>query len=231
MSPFVSGRGVWLVIETCTPQGSLAVVADGDPVFSSSFHSDRSHNSALFTPLRAALAAAPGPLAGVLVGCGPGSYSGTRVGIAAAQGVSIAHGIPVAGLSSLVAVPAVRRNTRCLAIGDARRGSAWTAEIHAGVQPDEPALCSWDELRAAVAAVHAAGGTVFSLEPCTGHDFPEDLRADVLVEIPDAARLAAAWRDLPDDQRAARAAQPPQPVYLRPPHVTQAKTGHPLTRG
>lgn len=42
----------------------------------------------------------------VLVGVGPGSFTGIRVGIAAAQGMAIGWNVPVAGMSSLALIAA-----------------------------------------------------------------------------------------------------------------------------
>ena len=42
----------------------------------------------------------------ILVGIGPGSFTGIRVGIAAAQGMAIGWGVPVHGLSSLALIAA-----------------------------------------------------------------------------------------------------------------------------
>lgn len=42
----------------------------------------------------------------ILVGVGPGSFTGIRVGIAAAQGMAIGWGVPVHGLSSLALIAA-----------------------------------------------------------------------------------------------------------------------------
>lgn len=42
----------------------------------------------------------------ILVGVGPGSFTGIRVGIAAAQGMSIGWGIPAHGISSLALIAA-----------------------------------------------------------------------------------------------------------------------------
>ncbi|MEA3017779.1 MAG: tRNA threonylcarbamoyladenosine biosynthesis protein TsaB [Sphingomonadales bacterium] len=42
----------------------------------------------------------------ILVDCGPGSFTGVRVGLAAAQGLAIGWGVPLAGYSSLAALAA-----------------------------------------------------------------------------------------------------------------------------
>ena len=42
----------------------------------------------------------------IIVGCGPGSFTGARIGIAAARGLGLGWGVPVTGVSSLVLVAA-----------------------------------------------------------------------------------------------------------------------------
>src|SRR3546814_9990139 len=53
---------------------------------------------------------------GILVDCGPGSFTGVRVGLAAAHGLAIGWGIPLAGYSSLALIAATaggdRKSTR-----------------------------------------------------------------------------------------------------------------------
>jgi len=228
----VVDAGPILLIETSTPAGSLAVLWNGRIVFSSAFQSDRSHNSALFAPLQAALAAVDGrAFARVLAGTGPGSYSGTRVGIAAAQGVALAHGCPAIGISSLLASPSARTGRRCLAIGDARRGSGWHAELRAGRMARVPELYDWPEMERSVTRALADGMTVFSFEPCDNENLPSVLAEQVRIEQPTAEGLGTAWLAMDAAERMACESAPPQPVYLRPPHITEARRGHPLTRG
>ncbi|MCW1914724.1 tRNA (adenosine(37)-N6)-threonylcarbamoyltransferase complex dimerization subunit type 1 TsaB [Luteolibacter sp. GHJ8] len=219
-----------LFIESSTPRASLALLRGSELVFEESFMGDRSHNALLFDPLQKAIALLETgeTLATVVIGTGPGSYSGTRVGIAAGQGVALVHGCPATGLSSLLAVPPARG--RALAIGDARRGSAWRVRIEGGSLLGEPELCPNALLETEIEAVLAQGIAVFSLEPVDRLGLPEELVARITVEHPDARQLATAWANLPAEEESRISALPPQPVYLRPPHITEAKAGHPLLR-
>ena len=59
-----------------------------------------------------------------------------------------------------------------------------------------------------------------------------DLPEEIVVEkiAPDAALIGAAWLSLAADEKARLVEIPPQPAYLKPPHITKAKSGHPLLR-
>jgi tRNA A37 threonylcarbamoyladenosine modification protein TsaB len=176
----------------------------------------------LFEPLRELLGAGPA-LELVLVGSGPGSYSGTRVGIAAAQGVAIAMGCPAVALPSILAVPSAKNGARCLAIGDARRGSFWTARLADFRLLEDPALCDAEGLCAAVAQAAADGLAIFSLEDSARFPLPGELLSRIQHEIPDATRLWQAWADTDARTREGWTAEIPQPLYLKPPHITPAK--------
>jgi tRNA threonylcarbamoyl adenosine modification protein YeaZ len=208
-----------IAIESSTNRASLALIRDNQRVFEDGFESDRNHNSLLFAPLQAALdLLGDDRLDLVVIGTGPGSYSGTRVGIAAGQGVALVYACPAVGLSSLLATP-VKRG---IAIGDARRGSAWWAEI--GNALPEPQLID----PAALADTLRGHSAVFSFENVAPLGLPADLRVD--LAHPTASALAEAWLSLPGETKARLLAEPPQPAYLRPPHITVAKQGHPLLR-
>ena len=151
------------------------------------------------------------------------------MGIAAGQGVALVHGCPALGVSSLLAVPAAARGD-ALAIGDARRGAAWQVSIAGLRGGGEPALCGAEELAGEIRGALQAGLPVFALEPVTGIGLPPELASAVRFEHPDAVHLAAAWRNLPEAEARRIESLPPQPAYLRPPHVTVSKQGHPLLR-
>jgi tRNA threonylcarbamoyladenosine biosynthesis protein TsaB len=213
-----------LVIETSTPRASLATIGPGGHLEQREFTSDRSHNAVLFSPLKELLDARDGVEIGlVLAGSGPGSYSGTRVGIAAAQGVAIACGCPAVAVPSILAVPSAQGGAPCLAIGDARRGSFWTARMENSRLLAEPELTDASGLEAIVSGAIADGLAVFSFEEPGRFPLPPELQAQVRLEFPNAQRLWLTWLATPPETREKWLTESPQPMYLKPPHITPAK--------
>ena len=213
-----------LVLETSTPHGSLAGIGADGRLEQREFTSDRSHNAVLFSPLKELLDARDeGEIGLVLVGSGPGSYSGTRVGIAAAQGVAIAAGCPAVSVPSILAVASAASGAACVAIGDARRGSYWTARMEHSRLLAEPELTDAGGLAAIVLESVAAGIPVISFEDPARFPLPQELLSKVRLEFPNAERLWQAW-ELTDPATRDRWTQAtPQPIYLKPPHITPAK--------
>ena len=91
---------------------------------------ERDH-AARFVPELEALLAEAGVtrdrLAAITVGVGPGSYTGLRVGIAAARGLATGLGLPLGGVDSLalIAWGALAPGETGLAVRDARRGNVY----------------------------------------------------------------------------------------------------------
>ncbi|MGA0854723.1 MAG: tRNA (adenosine(37)-N6)-threonylcarbamoyltransferase complex dimerization subunit type 1 TsaB, partial [Luteolibacter sp.] len=211
-----------LIFETSTPHATLARVDAGGCVNERGFSSDRNHNALLFGPLDELLGD-DRKVDLVLVGSGPGSYSGTRVGIAAAQGVAIAMGCAAVAVPSLLAVPSVASGKAALAIGDARRGSYWTARVEDFKLDAAPSLCDAAGLHERVAQALDEGLVVFSCEEIARFPLPEDILAKLSFEIPSAKRLWQAWQSTDEATRRAWSAEIPQPIYIKPPHITPAK--------
>jgi tRNA threonylcarbamoyladenosine biosynthesis protein TsaB len=72
----------------------------------------------------------PARLDGIVVGCGPGSFTGIRIGLAVARALSFALGVPVAGVPTLDAYGGE------LPVIDARRGEVFTPGPHVS-RPEE----------------------------------------------------------------------------------------------
>src|SRR4051812_17122390 len=133
-----------LAIETSTPLGSVAVAQGGDVLFEKRFSSDRSHHSQLFGPLREALEACSESLSAIVVGTGPASYTGARIGIAAAQGLSVSRRVPVIGMPSVLAADVPHRSYHLC--GDARRGSYFVATVRDQTQVGDIVLLDAESL-------------------------------------------------------------------------------------
>jgi tRNA threonylcarbamoyladenosine biosynthesis protein TsaB len=76
-------------------------------------------------------------ISGIVVGAGPGSFTGVRVAAATARGLAHGLGVPLYAYSSLAAVAvAVMTKRPVCALFDARRGEVYAACYTAGSEPD-----------------------------------------------------------------------------------------------
>jgi tRNA threonylcarbamoyladenosine biosynthesis protein TsaB len=99
-------EGLLLALDTSGPFGSVALGAGGRVVASVELEYRQEHASRLVPAIEEALARASvgrRDLSGILVGEGPGSFTGVRVAAATAKGLSRALGLPLWAVSSLTA--------------------------------------------------------------------------------------------------------------------------------
>ncbi len=95
-----------LAIEVSSPLGSVAVSGGGGEVHTEWLLDPRAHASAIIPAIGSVLERAGvsrRDLQGIVVGRGPGSFTGVRVGAATARGLSMALELPVWVRSSLAA--------------------------------------------------------------------------------------------------------------------------------
>ena len=93
-----------LHIETSTSICSVAVSEDGQNIFTKEDFKGPSHNVSLGLFVDEALSFADShaiPVDAVAVSCGPGSYTGLRIGVSMAKGVCYGRNIPLIGLPTL----------------------------------------------------------------------------------------------------------------------------------
>ena len=92
------------MIETATSACSVALIEDGVVIAADAVVVGRGHAERLL-PMIAALPEG-GRADEIWVDCGPGSFTGIRVGVAAARGLSFGWGVPIAGYSSMALIAA-----------------------------------------------------------------------------------------------------------------------------
>lgn len=132
-----------LAIDTSTTRTIVGVV-DGDQVLFEEFSEGATdHGRAVSELVAKALQLNPAPQQ-VVVGMGPGPFTGLRVGIAFARTFALSRGIPVIGVCSLDAI-AIEKAEYTVAI-DARRKEIYWARYKDGVRVDGPSVNKPDEV-------------------------------------------------------------------------------------
>jgi tRNA threonylcarbamoyl adenosine modification protein YeaZ len=149
-----------LAIDTATPAVTAGIVKlDGIEVLAERVTVDaRAHAEQLTPNVLAALADAGltvGDLGAVVVGCGPGPFTGLRVGMATAAAYGHALGIPVHGVCSLDAI-GIGTVGDALVVTDARRREVYWARYRDGVRVAGPAVNSPADVPGAAEALARA---------------------------------------------------------------------------
>lgn len=213
-----------LALDSALSACSVAVLAEGGVRAVRRQAMARGQAEALLPMVRAALREAGlgfGDLDRLAVTVGPGSFTGLRIGLAAARGLALATGLPLAGITTLEALaaatdPAARLGRTTVALIDSRRGDVFMQAFDAAAAPlSDPASAD----PAALDAVLPAGPLLLA----------GDAAPAVLERLRDAGRDAvlAADSDAPDPVAVARLAAarplsggPVTALYLRAPDVT-----------
>lgn len=129
----MTATGARLGIDTAGPYLALALWDPGEGVLARRApHVERAHAARIVPELADLLAdagRARGSVQGVTVGIGPGSYTGLRVGLAAARALATAWDVPLGGACSLaqIAWGALEPGETGVAVLDARRGNVYAA--------------------------------------------------------------------------------------------------------
>src|SRR6185369_12319741 len=191
-----------LAFDTATGVATSALVRDGEVL------GERTGRAAEVLAdadelLRAA-GLAPGDLDLLAVGVGPGSFTGVRIGLAAARGLALALDLPVAGVSTLDALAAGAPGA--LPVVDGGRREVFT------LVEGEPEVCAPQDVRAALCIGDGAVRYRSVLE-ANGAEVPPDdderhlprarFHAQLAREFGPADQVEPLYLRLPDAERTA----------------------------
>ncbi|HEY5247425.1 MAG TPA: tRNA (adenosine(37)-N6)-threonylcarbamoyltransferase complex dimerization subunit type 1 TsaB, partial [Dermatophilaceae bacterium] len=162
----------------------------------------------------------PGEVGAVVVGTGPGPFTGLRIGLVTARTFAFACGIPVFGVCSLDALAhqgwledAAELGRHCVVATDARRKEVYWAryDLTAGgmVRRGEPMVAKAESIAQEVRGLPVIGRGAILYADCFGRRLgPLDVSAGALAAL--AARRLVAGETL----------HAAEPMYLRRPDAT-----------
>jgi len=185
-----------LIIENSCPTGSIVLARDRSLVLEGSFQGSAELASLTDTTIKGI-----DRLDEIVVGIGPGSYTGLRVAVATALGMKLALSCRTFGCPSVLGYP----EEDYLAIGDARRGAFFLGEIRAGKLAELPRLVPRAEIVAEISK--AAVKRIFVTSP--------------IAELPQAEVVLPHARYLVGRDESYVELQ--EPIYLKEPHITHPK--------
>ena len=205
---------VTLAIDTSTENGRISVLSENSIIFNELFTSERSHNSQIFSPLKEALKYCNDAPSLIVVGTGPGSYTGIRIGIAAGLGLSMALDVPIIGIPSICGAESTNHNTSYHVIGDARRGSWYIAKIKGHQIIAGPKL--FESVESIDGKFEIEKERILSFDESPS--FPGIEKTNTCTK-----KLAQIAANLSDKEINELRSVPPEPIYLRAPFITKPK--------
>jgi tRNA threonylcarbamoyladenosine biosynthesis protein TsaB len=228
-----------LALATSGPESEAGLWLDGEPFLTAPLGTGAARGRGIVAVVASLLgrrSLEPGDLTGIAVDVGPGSFTGTRVGVTTAKALAWALGIPAVGVQSLAAIARAAPPDRAvLAIRDAGRGTlyfaAYGAEVE-GRRPLEiaptrgPAAAALSHLKGRLAVGEEAPALVTSLVAASAPAAPPEPEASVEAE----AVRAGAEAVLAEAEETLRRASP-RDVHTLAPFYLQASAPERLRAG
>jgi len=221
-----------LAMDTSTKQAGIALYEGARGLVAEyNWHSANRHTEELMPAVAQMLAqagVAPGALRAVAIALGPGSFTGLRVGLAAAKGLALAHGLTLLGIPTLdvVAYPHQAQPVPVIAVLQAGRGRVYWAPYAHGpggwAAQEPPRLSTVPELANTVVRPLMFVGEVSTAERETLISWAGGARANFLpsaLSLRRAGYLAElGWRRF--DAGEADDPASLSPIYLQQPDGT-----------
>src|SRR5438105_8567376 len=195
-----------LAFDLSTREGSVAVADDDRLIVFRQWSNDQRNSAPFFHALDQVIREYSSPEM-IIVGTGPGSYTGTRIAISAALGLRATTGATLCGLPSISVISAYPDYA---VIGDAKRASFFFVRVRDGTIVNEVELMSEPDV---------IGRISQTTIPIYTSDYLPQFR-QAKLRFPSAALLCQRAREFP--RNLVRA--PFSPIYLREPHITVART-------
>jgi tRNA threonylcarbamoyladenosine biosynthesis protein TsaB len=223
-----------LAFDTSTPRGSVAVLEGQEVRAELRLHLPRTHSNLLLGSIKFLLDHAGwalGDLHLVAVGIGPGSFTGIRIGIATALGISQSLSVPFAGISGLDALAhqVASLGGRIGVVLDAHRSQVFYGEYvskNGRIRPSQKsALLNVSDLEQRLADRHLYIVGDLGVCPLTApkrasSGWPRPVSVDLF--------LAAAIGQLAFSRKSTWRRGGPvasEPVYVRPPDALKNRSG------
>ena len=217
-----------LAIETGSRACSVAIFDDTRRLGHERQETDHGQATMLMPMIervRAAAGLAYTDLDRIAVAVGPGSFTGLRVGIAAALGLSLASGVPAVGISSfqIAAAGSLEKGPqldgfRFFVLLDSRRDESFFVELDRDLslvgEPQVMSVADFDTVLLSSGPTIVLGDAPAVSRPTSA--FPSGVRR---VPMPLDATMVGVLAALSN-----RYDLPPKPVYVRAPDVTMPKT-------
>ena len=191
-----------LAFDLSTREGSIAVADDDRLIVSRQWSNDQRNSAPFFQALDQIVREYSSPEM-IIVGTGPGSYTGSRIAISAAVGLQATTGATLCGLPS---ISGISIEADYAVVGDAKRSSFFFVRIHDGALVNQVELMSEPDIVGRIAQT--------TIPIYTSDALPQFKQAK--LRFPSATLLYRRAREFP--RNLVRA--PLSPIYLREPHIT-----------
>lgn len=220
-----SSRMLILSLDTTTRAGSCALLGDGGVIREHAGDASRDQAERLPRDLATLLERESVPLQaidGFAVATGPGSFTSLRVGIATMQGLAMATGKSLIGVSAFDALASLAGGFSVAAWIDAWRGEVFAARYEDGVAAGASVVAKPDALLETLLDTTAARTTLFTGDGAAlyEHRIRERLGEHARFTAPVAPPLAGAVATLA--ARAFHAGARPLPHAIRPIYVRRS---------
>jgi len=177
-----------LAIDTSTSRTTVALIEDGMCI-AARHHDDPIAHGEVLPRLVAELLDVENQIDEVLIGMGPGPFTGLRVGIVFGQSFAYARNIPWRGICSLDSMAAQIDEDEYIVAIDARRKEFFWAQYAQGVRINEPQVALTQVLNRMTLPIHKEGDIYPNASKMAA--IAGDIREPIYIRRPDAYPLPA----------------------------------------